>query len=124
MSYSAIAAMYGTGKPAVGIAIRRAGGEPRSDASGYMPHELRPEHYHAPAARRLRSLARREKGETVLPVEETGLDNWLAMMRRYNQVVDYHPDYGPNEASPTYGGWHYVNRPADRPTGMTAYDPA
>lgn len=133
MSYSAIATMYGTGKPAVGLAIRRAGGEPRSEASGYMPSGLLPDHWHAPAARHLRELSRREKVESspdgggarrLRPAEEVGLNNWLAMLAEHDWVVAYDPDHEPNPASPTHGGWYYVPRPANRPTGITAYDPA
>lgn len=125
MSYAAIAAMYGCGKPAVGLAIERAGGQPRSEASGYMPANLSRDHWYAPAARQLRFLARVRGGKRPLrPVDQTGLDNWLAMMEAENLVVDYDPDHEPNPASPTYGGWFYTPRPEGMdPDRITAYDP-
>ena len=130
LSYSAIAAMYDTGKAAVGRAVYRAGGEARSEASGYMPAGLLPDHWHAPAARHLRELSRRERaGELgVRPLreaEEVSLNNWLAMLEESDYVVAYDPDHEANPASPTHGGWYYVKRPEGMEPGrITAYDPA
>lgn len=128
MSYSAIALMYGTTKPAVGFAVARAGGKPRDESSGYMPRGLRQEHWHSIAPRHLRQLARREKaerGETaVRPLSEqetVHLDRWLAMMAERGLAVAYDPDHEPNEAS-RQGGWYYVNRPEGNDS-IIAYDP-
>jgi len=134
LSYSAIGAMYGTGKQAVALAIERAGRQrPGNESSGYMPPGLKPEHWHAPAAKRLRELARREKAAAgdkrarpLRPSEDVALDNWLAMLAAGDLVVAYSPDLpasSDNPASPSYGGWHYVKRPEGH-DGITAYNPS
>lgn len=129
MTLSGIAAMYGCHKQAVSWAVERAGGKGRETSSGYMPTGLKPEHYHAPAARHLRELSRRERaGEPKVrplkPVEETGLNNWLAMLEAEGLAVGYDPEAAPNPASPTYGGWYYLSRKYAKPGKVIAYDPA
>lgn len=113
MSYAAIATMFGVHKSAVGFAVDRAGHAPGNETSGYMPPGLRVEHWHAPAAKNLRALARRQKGRRPLrEADAKRLDSWLAMLRENDFVVAYAPDIPPNPASPSYGGWMYVKRPA------------
>lgn len=127
-SYVVLAEMYGVTNTAIGKAVRRAGHTPRSEYSGLMPADLHPDHYFAPAAKRLRALARRQGGASGRPltaIEARALDNWLDTLRIENLVVAYDPDQPPNPASPTYGGWHYVPRPDGLPADrITAYEPA
>ena len=69
-----------------------------------------PRHAFAPAAKNLRALGRRRAGRPLADAVAHRLDEWLQMLDRRNLVVAYDPEMPPNEASPTYGGWHYVPR--------------
>lgn len=126
MALAAIAGEYGTTVAAVSLALGRVGRSPGRQLSGYMPVGLHADHYHTVPAKCLRYLARREKGLRPLSsADNVRLDNWLRMLRDEGLAVAYDAKHPPNPASPTYGGWYYVKRPADLPDGqITVYGPA
>ena len=113
-TYQEIAGMYDVDPNSVYVALRDVAGTPvqrQPKHTDLIPwHMDDPRHAFAPAAKNLRALGRRRAGRPLADAVAHRLDEWLQMLDRRNPVVAYDPEMPPNEASPTYGGWHYVPR--------------
>lgn len=110
-TYDDIANEYGVTKGAVYLQLRQA--KQVKDRPRYeqlIPWTVRTVHASAAPALMLRLYGRREAGRKIPAVKERMLDRWLEEIKAQNVVVDYDPDYPPNPANPTTGGWHYRRR--------------
>lgn len=111
-TYAEIAKMYGVSEQAVYQRVRHDSPRditPLSRHQDFVPWRVKLQHTWTSPAKNLRMLARRAAGHSIGD-RERYVDNWLAKLREMGVVLDYDPDYPPNPASPTYGGFFYVER--------------
>lgn len=110
-SYEDIANEYGVSKSAVYLQLRQARGtKARPSYKHLIPWTVRREHTHAHPVTMLRLLGRRENGESIPAVKERLLDKWLREVKEADVVLCYDPEFPPNPASPTSGGFYYSRR--------------
>ena len=92
------------GRSAVSVALHRYGIAKNSVRyKDYLPWRLKMEHIRAYPARMLRLMGRRAAGKPMTDVDNTLLDNWLAMLDEQELIVAYDPD------DPTGQGLHYID---------------
>jgi hypothetical protein len=78
---------------------------------------------HSPAARGLRALNRVREGAKLTDANRVTFENWKKKLDAKGLVVMYDPNVGPNEASPTAGGFYYAKRRPDTPQDEYFQDP-
>lgn len=111
-SYDDIAAEYGVSRGAVHLRLKQVPGAvtKRPSYRHLLPWTVATRHASAHPANMLRLLGRRECGEPIPDFKIRMLDKWLRDVRDAKVVVCYDPDYPPNPASPTSGGFYYSRR--------------
>lgn len=111
LTYDEIATRFGVTKGAVYLQLRRVKATgTRPTYKHLLPWRVKAEHTHAHPAMMLRLLARRQNGEELPDAKARLLDKWLHDVSEADVVVCYEPDFPPNDASPTSGGFYYSRR--------------
>jgi hypothetical protein len=115
-SYDDIAGHYGVSRGAVYLRLRQVNAVKDRPTYGHLiPWTVARKHTHAFPVQMLRLLGRKESGEPIPDVKRRMLEKWLREMTEADVVVCYEPDYPPNPASPTVGGFYYSRRrPEDK----------
>ncbi len=123
-SYDDIAAEYGVSKGAVYLQLRQAKAVVKRPSYKHLiPWTVRLDHAHAHPVMMLRLLGRRQKGDDTIPgVKARLLDKWLREVAEADVVLCYDPDYPPNPASPTSGGFYYSRRQPEDGESLTRSD--
>jgi hypothetical protein len=110
-----LAERWGVGAQGVRRAGRAGGWSPGHTTQAKLPWLGVGPAAHSPAARGLRALKRVREGATLTDANRVTFENWKAKMDRDGLVVMYDPAVGPNEASPSAGGFYYAKRRPDTP---------
>lgn len=109
--YDQIAAEYGVSISAVYQQLRQARAVvPQKRHADLIPWRIKTEHAHAHPVTMLRLLGRRERGEQLPVAKSRMLDKWLDDVKEADVVLCYDPEYPPNPASPSVGGFYYSRR--------------
>jgi hypothetical protein len=110
-----LAERWGVGDQAVRRAGRAGGWSPGHTTQAKLPWLGVGAASHSPAARGLRAHHRVKEGAKLTEANRVTFENWKKKLDAKGLVVMYDPNVGPNEASPSAGGFYYAKRRPDTP---------